>query len=107
MSSAEVHIKVCETVNFISIFCITLAAFNFQYGKRGVFFLVLFTTLRSFKDIMTIIYAFLMIFATDIPHFKCTFHKQFIHLHTFDYYLRSEKFYGIYLSRFLFHNRML
>ena len=35
---------------------------------------------------------FLMIFATDIPHFKCTFHKQFIHLHTFDYYLRSEMF---------------
>jgi hypothetical protein len=36
---------------------------------------------------------FLMIFATDIPHFKCTFHKQFIHLHTFDYFLRSEMFF--------------
>ena len=33
-----------------------------------------------------------MIFATDIPHFKGTFHKQFIHLYTFDYYLRSEMF---------------
>jgi hypothetical protein len=41
----------------------------FSTEKRGLF-LVLFTTLRSFKDIMTIRYAFLMIFATDIPHFK-------------------------------------
>ena len=92
MSSAVVDIKVCETANFISIFRITLAPSNFQYGTKRGLFLVLFTTLRSFKDIMTIRYAFLMIFATDIPHFKCTFHKQFIHLHTFDYYLRSEMF---------------
>jgi hypothetical protein len=62
------------------------------YTSHVFFFLVLFTTLRSFKDIMTIRYAFLMIFATDIPHFKCTFHKQLIHLHTFDYFLRSEMF---------------
>jgi hypothetical protein len=41
---------------------------------------------------MTIRYAFLMIFATDISHVKRTFHKQFIHLHTFDYFLRSEMF---------------
>ena len=34
-----------------------------------------------------------MIFATDIPHIKGTFHKQLIHLHTFDYFLRSEMFF--------------
>jgi hypothetical protein len=91
VKSWPVVIKVCETANFISIFRITWAAFNFHYGKRDLF-LVLFTTLRLFKDIMTIRYAFLMIFATDIPHFKCTIHKQLIHLHTFDYFLRSEMF---------------
>jgi hypothetical protein len=38
MSSAVVHIKVCETDNFISIFRITWAAFNFQYEKSFFFF---------------------------------------------------------------------
>ena len=38
MSSAVVDIKVCETANFISIFRITLAPSNFQYGKKGSFF---------------------------------------------------------------------
>jgi hypothetical protein len=38
MWSAVIYIKVYETANFISIFRKTWAAFNFQYGKKGVFF---------------------------------------------------------------------
>jgi hypothetical protein len=61
--------------------------------EKGVFFSFVHNTevvQRHYDDNICI---FLMIFATDIPHFKCTFHKQFIHLHTFDYYLRSEIFF--------------